>query len=247
MNGSGKFVKEMIAPHVQRQFFKISCFGHCHSPGPPQPRCAWFAPLASTVTAFILHQFWSSKRNDKTQAASLMVISQTKRANSWFLLPSPRPPSSPSLGVPLCQKGHFRVFCTNQGICSPDSLWFLPSVPPFPVLQGREKHLPVGQLRSWQWPHCCLSGKEGELGASTARHAWGVGGGKGWKKAAISDNVCHLGACLTLISRWNNKNLPLTQFIICLHLRILKIEQTNHNTWCPQWFLFPNCTDNLLD
>lgn len=98
MNCSGKLVKEMIVPHVQRQLVLLkNQFGHHHSPGPPKPRCAQFAPMASTVTIFILHQFWSSKRDDKAQAARdlLMVISQTKRADFCFLMPSPRPPSLP--------------------------------------------------------------------------------------------------------------------------------------------------------
>lgn len=156
--------------------------------------------MASTFTTFILHQFWSCKRNDKTQAARdlLMAISQTKRAGCWFLIPAQGHPPCPRLRDALCQEGHFRVFTEQLLPWLPLTSPLCPCLP-CAARQRKASASRIAQdltvapfLPFWQ-------GRGGRFFNSMS--CMGSGRGKGWKKAAISDNMCHLGACLTLISR----------------------------------------------
>lgn len=132
MNGSGKLVKEMVVPHVQRQLLVLKNL------------LVWPLPLCTDVLHS--HNLYSTPvlelQNDKAQAArDLMAISPTKRAGSRLLMPSPRAPSLPQTQRCSLSQGAFQS--VHRSSLTPSDFSPL-SLPPSPVLQGREKHLPLG-------------------------------------------------------------------------------------------------------
>lgn len=122
----------------------------------------------------------SSKSNDKTPAARdlLMVMSQTKRANSCFLMSSPRPPSLPQTQRHSLSEGAFQSVLHR----SEHLLLWLPLISPLcPSLScaARQRKASASRIAQELTVAPFLPFWQGRrVRCLTTCHAWGVGGGR---------------------------------------------------------------------
>lgn len=160
--------------------------------------------MVTAATCFILHHFWSSKRKDSAQALApgrdfLRVICQVKWANSHFLVSRLRTPSLPQTQrYPLAEWAFQSVLHRPLHLLS----WLPPISPLCPSLPctARQRKASVSRIAQDLTEAPFLSFWQGNRVRCFSNTSCMGSGGKGWKKPAISVNMCHLGACLILIS-----------------------------------------------